>query len=149
MYLPGRDRRTELQEIILRKLQDARRWVNKELDQTEQYHIVPTIDGLGFRVGIRSIRAKELLIKLHAEVLSSFNPPEPWLEDHEWSAWFGYAEPFPYTSFRVTFSDFINFQAENSPLLRAEVAKVVADMKSHGQPAFVVDDDSGIPIFEL
>lgn len=95
MYLRAKDQRTTNQEIILRKEQDVWAWLKRNLDWTEEFNVMLSPNGLSFRVAIRSIQARTLLVKLHAEVLPGFNPPEPLLEEHLWSAWFGYGEPFP------------------------------------------------------
>jgi hypothetical protein len=42
----------------------------------------------------RSIRARDLFLNLHADVLPGFNEPRPWLEHGVWTAWLGYGEPF-------------------------------------------------------
>jgi hypothetical protein len=95
MYLQARSQREEYQRIILRKAEEVRRWVSENLDGTEERRIEFTHNGIGMMVFIRSIRAKELLVRLHQEVFSpGFSQAIPWLEDHgEWSVWFGYSEP--------------------------------------------------------
>jgi hypothetical protein len=100
MYLPYRSTRQVFQEIMVRKARDVGEWVNKNLDSTERYGISPDPNGLGFRVGILSRQAKELLLRLHREVFSSgFVEPKPWLEDNGvWTAWFGYVEPWEHPS---------------------------------------------------
>jgi hypothetical protein len=96
MNLPARSMREEFQQVIVRKEGQVREWVGKKLDHTERYTVLRSPDGLGFRVAISSIRAKQLLGDLHADVLSPvFEKPNPWLEHGGvWSAWFGFSEPW-------------------------------------------------------
>lgn len=94
MYVPSPSQREEYQRIILRKEQDIRRWVSKNLDGSERYNITRTHDGIGMRVAILSIRAKELLLRLHREELFTFSEPTLSLDEQGvWTAWFGYSEP--------------------------------------------------------
>jgi hypothetical protein len=96
MYLKARGLRIEFQRVILRKEQEVREWVSKNLDRTEQYTVLRDPNHLGLRVAIMSIRAKELLVNLHRDVFSpGFEKPKPWLQENGvWSAWFGYSEPW-------------------------------------------------------
>ena len=51
--------------------------------------VVPTHNGLGLSVGIRSIRAKELLFDLHREEFSHFVQPKPTMDKNGmWTASF-------------------------------------------------------------
>lgn len=88
--------RYEYQEIMVRKDRQVREWIAENLDETEEYSIVTDHDGLSLRVGFRSIRARQLLLKLHGHVFSpGFAKPNPVLdEDGVWSARFGYSEPW-------------------------------------------------------
>jgi hypothetical protein len=97
MYLPAKTTRTTYQEIVSRKTRESCEWFSKNLDGTEEYSIVSTHNGIGMRVFIRSIRAKELFSKLHQDVFpQGFVQPQPWLEDNgAWSVWYGYSEPWP------------------------------------------------------
>lgn len=95
MYMQSRSQREEYQRIIVRKIQEVRRWVSETLDGTELYNVEPTHDGIGVRVAIKSIRAKELLLNLHKDVFwPGFEEPKPSLDEQGvWTAWFGYSEP--------------------------------------------------------
>ena len=95
MYGPARSQRDEYKRSILRISDAIRRWTSENLDSTEQRRLEPTNDGLGLRVLIRSIRAKELLLRVQEEALpSGFGRSTPWVEDTgEWSIWFGFSEP--------------------------------------------------------
>jgi hypothetical protein len=95
MYVQTRSTREELQQVIVRKEQEVRRWIAKNLGSTEEYNLARTHDGIGLRVGIRSIQAKELLQRLYREVFSPlFEEPKPSLDETGvWTAWFGYSEP--------------------------------------------------------
>jgi hypothetical protein len=86
--------RTELQRLVSLKEPKAREWLKKNLDGTESFGVLRDPSGLGFRVAIRSIRARDLFLNLHADVLPGFNDPRPWLEDGVWSVLFGYGGPF-------------------------------------------------------
>jgi hypothetical protein len=83
------------EQVITRKERESHKWAGNKLDRTELYNVFPDSGGLGLRVVIRSIRAKELLDNLYQDVFSPvFVKPKPWLEnDGAWSAWFGYVEP--------------------------------------------------------
>jgi hypothetical protein len=95
MNLPPHTTRTECQQIISRKEWEVREWVSKNLDSTEPYTVLRDPYGLGLRVAILSIQAKQLLFDLHRDVFSGFTKPNPWLEENGvWSAWFGYSEPW-------------------------------------------------------
>jgi len=94
MYLQTRSQREAYQRVILRKADEVRRWASENLDGTEDRRIESTHNGIGMLVFIRSIRAKEILARLHRDVFSGFTQPTSWLEDNgEWSAWFGFSEP--------------------------------------------------------
>jgi hypothetical protein len=95
MYGPARSQRDEYKRTILRIADAIRRWTSENLDNTEQRRLEPTNDGIGLRVFLRSIRAKELLLRLQQEAVpSGFGRSIPWLEDTgEWSIWFGFSEP--------------------------------------------------------
>lgn len=86
--------RTELQQAVSRKEPKVFEWLQTNLGGTEQFNVLRDPSGLGFLVAIQSIRARDLFLKLHSDVLSGFNNPRPWLEDGVWSAWFGFGEPF-------------------------------------------------------
>jgi hypothetical protein len=93
-FATGRSQREEYQGVISRKDADVGRWMNRNLNGTESYRIELTHNGLGMRVFLRSTRAKELLSRLHRDVLPTFTEPEPKLVNlAEWSAWFGFSEP--------------------------------------------------------
>jgi len=96
MYGQCISNRQRFQDIIRRKAQNVREWVSDNLDSSERYCLLPDPNGLGFRVAIDSIRAKELLKALHREVFSpGFAEPKPWLQENAvWSAWLGYGEPW-------------------------------------------------------
>jgi hypothetical protein len=95
MYGPARSQRDEYKRTILRIADVIRKWTSENLDSTETRRFELTNDGLGLKVFIRSIQAKELLQRLQGEALpSGFGRPIPWLEDSgEWSIWFGFSEP--------------------------------------------------------
>lgn len=95
MYGPARSQRDEYKRSILRVADAIRKWTSENLDDTETRRFEQTHDGLGLKVLIRSIRAKELLVRLQQEALpSGFGRSAPWLEDTgEWSIWFGFSEP--------------------------------------------------------
>jgi len=95
MYLAARSMRAEFQQVVSRKEREVREWVSKNLDGTERYAVLRDPNGLGLRVEILSIRAKELLGKLHESVFSPvFAKPNPSLDENGvWSAWFGFSEP--------------------------------------------------------
>jgi len=95
MYGPTRSQRDEYKRTILRSADAIRKWTSENLDSTENRRLELTNDGLGLKVFIRSIRAKELLQRLQQEALpSGFGRSIPWLEDSgEWSIWFGFSEP--------------------------------------------------------
>jgi hypothetical protein len=97
MYLAAQSTRTGYEQIMVRQTQRSREWLSERLHSTEEYNLVPTHDGIGLRVAIRSIRAKELLLSLHKDVFSpGFEEPKLSLdEDGVWTAWFGYSEPIP------------------------------------------------------
>lgn len=95
MYLERVPQRTRYEQAMLRKEQRVHEWVSKNLDSTELYSVVPTHSGLGLRVAIHSLRAKELIKRLHVEEFSGFVEPTPRLDEQGvWTAWFGYSEPF-------------------------------------------------------
>jgi hypothetical protein len=102
MYGPARSQRDEYKGTILRSANAIRKWASENLDNTENRRFELTNDGLGLKVFIRSIRAKELLQRVQQEALSPrFARTVPRLEDSgEWSIWFGYSEPW---SLRTTF----------------------------------------------
>jgi len=95
MYVQIPSQREQWQEIMARKEQDVRTWVSKNFDGTEEYSIHRDPSGLAIRVGFRSIRAKQLLLRLHQDVFSpGFGRPKPCLDESGvWTAWFGYVEP--------------------------------------------------------
>jgi hypothetical protein len=95
MYGSGRSQRDEYKGVITRTADLIRKWSSENLDSTEQRRFESTHDGLGLKVLIRSIRAKDLLLRLQQEALpSGFGRSIPWLEDTgEWSIWFGFSEP--------------------------------------------------------
>jgi hypothetical protein len=101
MYLSARSQRTQLEQVIVRKDRDTRAWMSRKLEGMEGYNIVPIHNGLGLQVGIRgSIRAKELLLCLHRDVLLQFGEPTPSLDEHGvWSACFFFAEPSEPTNY--------------------------------------------------
>lgn len=86
--------RTEVRVAISRKQPKVFAWLYQNLDGTELFNVLLDPSGLGFRVAIRSIRARNLFLDLHADVLPGFNEPQLRLEDGVWTAWFGYGEPF-------------------------------------------------------
>jgi hypothetical protein len=95
MYIQTRTQREEYQRIIVRKTQEVRKWVSEKLDGTELYNAEPTHDGIGLRIAIKSIRAKQLLLDLHKDVFyPGFEEPKLSLDEQGvWTAWFGYSEP--------------------------------------------------------
>jgi hypothetical protein len=97
MYFSNRSPREEYQRVIERKRRDVVRWISEKCDGTERYNLAVTNDGIGLRVAFQSIRAKELLSRLHKEVFSpGFEMVGLTLnEQGVWSAWFGYSEPLP------------------------------------------------------
>jgi hypothetical protein len=96
MYMTMPPQRVQWQQIIVRKERDTREWISENFDEAEEYSIQQDPNGLGFRVGIRSLRAKELFMRLHRDVfLSGFAQPKLSLDENGvWTAWFGYGEPF-------------------------------------------------------
>jgi hypothetical protein len=86
--------RLELQQIVSRTEPKVGEWLQTNLDGTEERTVLLDPSGLGFRVAIRSIRARDLFLKLRSDVLPGFNEARPWLEDGVWTAWFGFGEPF-------------------------------------------------------
>jgi hypothetical protein len=103
MYLATKSMREEFVQVIVRKDREAREWVNKNLDGTERYAIVRDPNGLGLRVAIISIRAKEKLMGLHRSVFSPvFAKPTPSLDQNGvWSAWFGFSEPLNHSTYYI------------------------------------------------
>ena len=95
MYGPARGQREEYKRTILRVQDAVRKWTSERLDSTEARRFELTHDGLGLKVLIRSLRAKELLQHLQQEAIPpTFGRTIPWLEDGgEWSIWFGFSEP--------------------------------------------------------
>lgn len=96
MYLRRhRTQRELLEETKVRRSRNARRWLSENLSSIEEWMIEPTHNGLGLRVGIRSIRAKELLLDLHREEFSHFVQPKPTLDKNGmWTASFCFSVPF-------------------------------------------------------
>jgi hypothetical protein len=95
MYLEYVPQRTRYEQTMFRKAEAVHEWASESLDGTERYSVVSTHSGLGLRVAIQSIRAKELLKRLHSDLFSGFVEPRPSLDEHGvWRAWFGYSEPF-------------------------------------------------------
>jgi hypothetical protein len=94
-YGPARSQRDEYKRSILRVADVIRKWTSENMGSTEGRRFELTHDGLVLKVFIRSIRAKELLLRLQQEALpSGLGRSIPWLEDSgEWSIWFGYSEP--------------------------------------------------------
>ena len=96
MYLPAQSTRIGYQQVIDRKEDEVRRWASKYFAGNERYRILRDPDSISLRVAIFSPRAKDLLLKLHADVFPTFTKPEPSLQESgEWIAWFGYSEPWP------------------------------------------------------
>jgi hypothetical protein len=95
MYMQLPPQRVQWQQIVARKERDTRTWISENLDSTEEYFARRDPNGLVLRVGIRSIRAKELLLRLHQELLSPgfSKPPLSLDESGVWTTWIGYAEP--------------------------------------------------------
>jgi hypothetical protein len=93
MQIPSQ--REQWQQIMVRKERDVRTWVSENFDGTEQYSIRRDPSGLAILIGFRSIRAKELLLRLHQDVFSQgFARPTPSLDENGvWTVWFGYVEP--------------------------------------------------------
>jgi len=95
MYLEYVPQRTRYEQTIFRKTKAVHEWMSENLDETEGYNVVSTHNGLGLRVAIQSIRAKELLNRLHHDMFSGFVEPRPSLDEQGvWTVWFGYSEPF-------------------------------------------------------
>lgn len=96
MYLrQHRTQREVLEETTVRRTRNARRWLNENLSSIEERIVEPTHNGLGLSVGIRSIRAKELLFDLHREEFSHFVQPKPTLDKNGmWTASFCFSVPF-------------------------------------------------------
>jgi hypothetical protein len=94
MYMQTPSQREQWRQIMARKERDTRAWVSENFDETEEYSIVRDPSGLGFRVGFRSLRAKELFTRLHRDVFSpGFAQPNLSLEESGvWTAWFGYLD---------------------------------------------------------
>jgi hypothetical protein len=94
MYLEYVTQRTRYEQTIFKKAQAVHEWVRETLDSTEGYSVVSTHNGLGLRVAIHSIRAKNLLKQLHRDLFSGFVEPRLSLDEQGvWTAWFGYSEP--------------------------------------------------------
>jgi hypothetical protein len=96
MYGQPQSTRIGYQQVINRKEDEVRRWASKYFAGDERYRVLRDPDSISLRVEIFSPRAKDLLLKLHADVFPTFTKPEPSLQENgEWIAWFGYSEPWP------------------------------------------------------
>lgn len=94
-YLPYRSTRQVFEETIVRKTQDLHEWFGEQLNEAEQCWILPDENGLSFRVALASVRAEDLLLRLHRQVLPTFNQPKIKTDESGIStAWFGYVEPW-------------------------------------------------------
>lgn len=54
-----------------------------------------------------------------------------------------------YGSLRIKFSTYVDLEAGHFPLVAAEVARIANEMKANNRPVIVVDDDTGVQLFEL
>ncbi len=81
-------------QVIDRKEDEVRRFASEHFEGAERYRILRDPNSISLRIAISSPRAKELFVKLHAEVFRTFTPPTPSLQENgEWVAWFGFSEP--------------------------------------------------------
>jgi hypothetical protein len=86
--------------VIDRKADEVRRWVSEHFDGTERYRILRAPNSIDLRIAISSPRAKDLFLKLHADVFHTFTPPTPMLQENgEWIAWLGFSEPLIPTNY--------------------------------------------------
>ena len=94
MYLPAQSTRTGYVQVMDRKEDKLRRWASEHFNSNERYRILRDSNSIRLRVAILSPRAKDLLLKLHADVFPTFTKPEPSLQESgEWIAGFGFSEP--------------------------------------------------------
>ncbi len=99
--------RIDWQRVISWKAQECWDWLYANLDQSEQFTILDESDGLALRIVILSIRAEELLARLHRDVFApTFQMPTTRVhEDGARSAWFGYSEPLVWNYYTVELSN--------------------------------------------
>lgn len=78
--------------VIRRATEDFSRRTSEFLDSTEEWNGYFDNDGLGVHIGIRSIRARELLISLEKSIFRGFQAHR--FEDENGMVWarFGYAD---------------------------------------------------------
>ncbi len=67
--------------VIRRAVQEFMRRSGEFLDQTERYAVMFDADGLGVHIGIRSIRARQVLQSLPDSVFRCFQPHAFWYGD--------------------------------------------------------------------
>lgn len=95
MYVQVPSQRQEYRRTMLERAQALDEWKGSHLGENESFAIWWSEDGLRFTVGICSIRAEQLMLRLHKDVLSGFVMNNFMRsENGVWSAWFGYSEPF-------------------------------------------------------
>jgi len=95
MYGPARSQSEELKKTVLRVCDAVAAWSSDKFDSTETRRTQIINDGLGFKIFVRSIRAKELLQDLQQEVYPNLlRHCKLWLEENgEWSITFFFSEP--------------------------------------------------------
>ena len=83
MMVSEEQQRLDWVRVISRKKQECWEWANANLGETEYFSVLDESDGLALRIVILSIRAEELLKRLHREGLRrrSRCPQLGWEED--------------------------------------------------------------------
>jgi len=91
-------------QVIDRKEDELRRWASEHFNGNERYRILRDPSSIRLRVAIISPRAKDLILKLHADVFPTFTRPEPSLQESgEWIARFWFSE-------RITPTNYVRIQ---------------------------------------
>jgi hypothetical protein len=103
MMVSQQQQRMDWVRVISRKKPECWEWPYANLDETEYFSVLDESDGLALRIVILSIRAEELLTRLHREVFApTFAMPTTRVEeDGARSAWFGFSEPTYFSRYYV------------------------------------------------
>jgi hypothetical protein len=94
MYVQVPSQLEEYQRIMLERVHECRKWETEHLSAERLGILWNDANHISIKVGMYSIRAKELLERLHKDVFSGFEMVNPSRnENGVWTAWFGFSYP--------------------------------------------------------